>query len=171
MIVPLFQFLDNLCMALNVFWKCLAQMHMVGTGSRCHPHVLPTTDGSVIVRPVTKQTCFLCHRACASVVRERTCQEQWKFHFCNCCIIVLWSGWYRSVALLLRGRLHLVYNTSLHDLSCFWVFFSWKDKKIAAGGKGSDRNGRQTKKKMNFFSTTPAVRAVNSRHNGTCLGT
>ena len=62
---------------------------MVGDGSICHPQVLPTADGSVIVRPVTKQTCFLCHRTCASVVRERTCQDQWKFHFCNCCIIVL----------------------------------------------------------------------------------
>ena len=40
--------------------------------------------------------------------RERTCQDQWKFHFCNYCIIVLWPGWHRSGALLLRGRLYLV---------------------------------------------------------------
>ena len=74
-LVPLIQILDNLCMTLNVIWR-----QMVGVGS-CHPQVLPTVDGSVIVRPATKQACFLCHRACVSVVRERTGQDQWKFHF------------------------------------------------------------------------------------------
>ena len=39
--------------------------------------------GSVIVLGETKETCFVCPRACVSVVCERTCQEQWKFHFCN----------------------------------------------------------------------------------------
>ena len=42
--VPLIQLLDNLCMSLNVLWKWLAQMHMVGAGSSCHPQVLPSPD-------------------------------------------------------------------------------------------------------------------------------
>ena len=61
-------------------------------------------SGSVIVRAPTKQTCFLCHRVCVSVVRERTCQEQWKFHFWNWCIIVLWSGRHRSGETKLKVR-------------------------------------------------------------------
>ena len=61
-LVPLLQLIDNLCMELNVLWKWLAQLHMVGVGRSCHPQVLPTVDVSVIVRPVTKQACFLCQR-------------------------------------------------------------------------------------------------------------
>ena len=53
--------------------------------------------------------------------------EQWKFHFCNCCIIVLWPGRHRPGALLLRVKLHLLHNTSLHDfIICFLVFLLFR---------------------------------------------
>ena len=48
--------------------------------SRFHLMVVICSAGVVMF---VKQTCFLCHRAYASVFRERTYQEQWKFHFCN----------------------------------------------------------------------------------------
>ena len=124
-------------------------------GDTCHTtSLLPTTDVSVIVRPVTKQACFLCHRACTSVVRERTCQDQWKFHVCNCCIIVLWSGRHRSGDLLLRVKLHLL--QTLHFTTLLVVFgVSFVSKNIFAAG-GSDGKGKDG----NFFSKKKIPRHV-----------
>ena len=56
--------------------------------SRRAPDGVPTSDWCERAR-VTRQTP---DRSCF-------CQDQWKFQFCNCCIIVLLPG------LLLRGRL------------------------------------------------------------------
>ena len=54
MLAPLLQLLDNLCMALNVIRKWLAQLYMTSP-SIVHPQVLPAVAWSVKVLPATKQ--------------------------------------------------------------------------------------------------------------------
>ncbi len=44
-----------------------------------------------------------------TVVRERICQDQLKFHFCNWCIVILWTGRLRPGDLLPRWRLYGVF--------------------------------------------------------------
>lgn len=76
--------LEMVCTVTHDSDHCRQQLTPPGPGNQ--------PAGSVIVLQSTKKTCFVCHRAYVSVVRERTCQERWKFYFCNFCIIVLWTG-------------------------------------------------------------------------------
>ena len=78
------------------------------------PHVLPATDWSPKVAESTNQASFCVTLLHVTLVQESTYQEIIDLQFFYWCMVVLWSGWYRS------GDLH--YNWWRH-LSCFPLFF------------------------------------------------
>jgi hypothetical protein len=87
-------------MTLNVLWKWIAHLHMVGAGISCHPQVLPTSGGSVIVRPATKHACFICHRVLLLRVTLHLLQT---LHFTTL-LVVFWLFFlFRRITLLSVG--------------------------------------------------------------------
>ena len=88
---------DNLIMALNVLHRWFVLLHLLRIDSL--DQVVPVADGPEIVSKTTKQASFCVTLLLPTLARERTFQDMIGLHFCYWCIVVLWSGLRRSVAL------------------------------------------------------------------------
>ena len=89
--------LNVLSLDLNVLRIWFALLHLLRNASQ--DQVVSGTDGPGIVVKTTKQETFCVTLLLPTLVRERTFQDMIGLHFCYWCIVVLWSGLCRSVAL------------------------------------------------------------------------
>ena len=89
--------LNVLSMSLNVLCIWFALLHLLRSASQTQ--VVPGADGSEIVAKTTKQASFCVTLRLLTLARECTFQDMIGLHFCCWCIVVLWPGLRRSVAL------------------------------------------------------------------------